>query len=503
MAYRLFKQKYQVRKTVKDADGTTKRVPVLDAGGNPVYREAAKWYIELTTDGMVRRIPGYTDKTATLQKAGKLQQRAAQEHSGLIDRFEQHRKRPLAEHLKDWQAHMLTYATELFANTRYSRAKKIVNGCHFVRWDDLHDAIPKIDAYLAKRRRGGEKLSVSTCNLYRQSVKGFCKWMAEEAGRAKSSPLANMRISGPSKSGNVRTDPRRIRRALTDDELRRLLEAAEKGEELYGLTGPIRSLMYRLVVETGLRQNEVRTLTSEAFDLDNDPPTVTVKAAYAKAGRDDELPLKPETAEALRATVGSTWPGQRVFPLPENRKQVMRILRADLKAAEIAYSDAQGRFADFHALRHTFITNLARAGVTPKAAMDLARHTDINLTMARYSHTRVEDRARAVAALPNLDQQPDTQEMRATGTEDKASALPECLPENLSEPLNRLASTGSKKRKQRPKPNPQSTSKKVNKIRGLAAIGKGCETVGSGAKEKADGGIRTHDPSFTKAVLYH
>lgn len=30
--------------------------------------------------------------------------------------------------------------------------------------------------------------------------------------------------------------------------------------------------------------------------------------------------------------------------------------------------DSQGRFADFHALLHTFITNLARADVSPKTA---------------------------------------------------------------------------------------------------------------------------------------
>jgi len=50
-----------------------------------------------------------------------------------------------------------------------------------------------------------------------------------------------------------------------------------------------------------------------------------------------------------------------------------RLRRAGLTAADIDYEDDQGRFADFHALRHTFIfplrsasyagqANLARAG---------------------------------------------------------------------------------------------------------------------------------------------
>jgi len=34
----------------------------------------------------------------------------------------------------------------------------------------------------------------------------------------------------------------------------------------------------------------------------------------------------------------------------------------------LAYRDREGRYADFHATRHTFITNLSRAGVSPKSA---------------------------------------------------------------------------------------------------------------------------------------
>jgi len=36
------------------------------------------------------------------------------------------------------------------------------------------------------------------------------------------------------------------------------------------------------------------------------------------------------------------------------------------------YVDDTGRYADFHSLRHTFISNLAVAGVHPKTAQRLA-----------------------------------------------------------------------------------------------------------------------------------
>jgi len=55
--------------------------------------------------------------------------------------------------------------------------------------------------------------------------------------------------------------------------------------------------------------------------------------------------------------------------------------------------------ADFHALRHTFVTNLVRAGVLPKDAKELARHSSITLTMDRYAHVSLHDTAAAVAKL--------------------------------------------------------------------------------------------------------
>ncbi|MFW5690732.1 MAG: tyrosine-type recombinase/integrase, partial [Planctomycetota bacterium] len=52
--------------------------------------------------------------------------------------------------------------------------------------------------------------------------------------------------------------------------------------------------------------------------------------------------------------------------------------------------DDRGRVVDFHALRHTFISNLARAGVHPRNAQALARHSTIDLTMNVYTHVAMD-----------------------------------------------------------------------------------------------------------------
>ena len=89
----------------------------------------------------------------------------------------------------------------------------------------------------------------------------------------------------------------------------------------------------------------------------------------------------------------------------------------------LRYRNSANMVADFHALRHTYITNLARIGVHPKTAMDLARHGNINLTMARYSHTLVADRADALGDLPSLGSGPEAEEQKATGTYDAVAQI--------------------------------------------------------------------------------
>ncbi|UCF00257.1 MAG: tyrosine-type recombinase/integrase, partial [Planctomycetota bacterium] len=79
------------------------------------------------------------------------------------------------------------------------------------------------------------------------------------------------------------------------------------------------------------------------------------------------------------------------------------------------YVDEAGRYADFHALRHTCGTLLAAAGVHPKTAQEIMRHSDIRLTMDYYTHFMTGQEHKAVESLPNLGGQIDSK--RTTGTD--------------------------------------------------------------------------------------
>jgi integrase len=89
-------------------------------------------------------------------------------------------------------------------------------------------------------------------------------------------------------------------------------------------------------------------------------------------------------------------------------------------AYAISYVDDSGRYADIHSTRHTAGSLLVASGCHTKAAQSLMRHSDINLTMGRYSHTYAGQESDAVAAaLADLSLPSEqSQEVSKNGTDD-------------------------------------------------------------------------------------
>ena len=177
-----------------------------------------------------------------------------------------------------------------------------------------------------------------------------------------------------------------------------------------------RTTLYRLAAGTGFRKSELGSLTPECFDLDADPPTVRVTAAYSKRRREDVQPIRRDLADVLRPFLTGREPGRPVFNLPD---KTAPMIKADLNAARIPYARG-GHVADFHSLRHTFITRLVRSGANVKVVPDLARHSTPTLTLGRYSHVEVMDRRKALDALPSVEppDEPGREALQATGTTD-------------------------------------------------------------------------------------
>ena len=361
----------------------------------------------------------------------------------------------LAEHIGDWKAALSAKGnTQRHAELVTSRVSKAFDACGFKMWTDL--SASKLQTHLAdlradRRKQDGtvaQGISNQTSNFYLQGCKQFCRWMVKDR-RASENPLNHL------DGLNVKTDRRHDRRAMLADELRWLLDTTMAGPERYGMSGEARAMLYRLAAESGLRSGELRSLTRSSFTLDGEEPTVTIKAGYAKGRREDTLPLRPDTVALLKIHLAAKMPGTPAFFMPE-ASMVVEMLRDDLADARkmwleshqnaqeraeaqagtfLSYADAAGRVADFHALRHTFISNLASGGVHPKTAQSLARHSTITLTMDRYSHTLRGANAKALEALPDLSQ-PVRQVVKATGTADATASVIKILPISLSPSLS-------------------------------------------------------------------
>jgi hypothetical protein len=194
------------------------------------------------------------------------------------------------------------------------------------------------------------------------------------------------------------------------------------------------------------------------------------------------LPLHPSLVALLRPWLASKPAAERVWPGNWAKgKQAGLMLRHDLEVAGIPYVDESGRYGDFHALRHTFITNMVKSGVPPKAAQSLARHSTIDLTMNVYTTLTVNDQASALASLPPIPAMSvvDTgkKELRATGTyglEKVPTVVPKGAIIGADRPAPRLHGSA---------PNCTEGGHDMDESKGIP-IGKNCEeTVVSGAKQ--------------------
>ncbi len=189
---------------------------------------------------------------------------------------------------------------------------------------------------------------------------------------------------------------------LSPVEFDRLIAAAESGPAVMGLVGQDRAILYIIAAYTGYRRGEIGSIAARSFDFSADPPTLTVQAGHSKRRRTDVIPLSQDLADRIRQWMDGrdTASDRPLFDIDIRRTADM--IKADLKRAEIPYIDQHGRYADFHSLRHTFVSNLGKAGVSPKMAQSLARHSDVNLTMNVYSHLELQEQAEAVKHLPPL-----------------------------------------------------------------------------------------------------
>jgi integrase len=381
-------------------------------------KKCSHWYIGFTDNRQIRRrLPAFASKRATERAAQRIEEllscggilsqdlqrwieeipdkmRSKLVEFGLIDnrRLSENIGKPLLAHLEDFCAGLAADGRkEYYVKQTRRHIQCILDGCRFLVWSDIDGN--KVKTFLAKSR-GPDGYGQRTYNSYLRAFKEFCGWLIQEDRVAGSDPMKGHSLI-------KQTEFRKKRRPLTLEEMHRLLETTEAAPKRFNMTGHERGLVYRLALQAGLRAGEIRSLTVLSFDFEANPATVQVEPSDTKGKRPADLILMDETAKAIREFLGGKKPQGRAFAMP-HKANAADMLKADLKDAGIRYTDESGRDVDFHALRHTFITNLALAGVHPAVAQKLARHSCIELTMKYYTHVLHKSEVEAIDALRGL-----------------------------------------------------------------------------------------------------
>src|SRR5262249_33187132 len=76
----------------------------LTKDGKKYLRPSKRWYFDIRDGSAVRRVKGFVDLKATEQLAAETERKASRVRAGFIDPAEEHARRPLADHLRDYAA---------------------------------------------------------------------------------------------------------------------------------------------------------------------------------------------------------------------------------------------------------------------------------------------------------------------------------------------------------------------------------------------------------------
>ena len=379
-----------------------------------------------------------TDKRRAQALADKLESDVMLRREGIIDpsadQLSKQRARPLAEHVSDYLEDLRDEGcSPRHIQTVKARLNRAIADIAAQRLTDLEpDLVKRHLRALGERpvkqlpnsKAKDRNIGPRTVNGVRSAILAFLNW-AVKTERLPRNPCMHV----PKRDES--TDVRVKRRALTAEEVGRLVSASEKRGEFY-----------LVAVLTGLRMKEMRTITWAQINFAS--RSLVVPATIGKADRNDLIALHDDVVRVLeRIRPSGCESKDRVFPTVPTTRTFL----SDLKRAGIAEYDSEGRRVDRHALRTTTGTLLARAGVSPQQAKLQMRHSEISTTIRHYTDLGLGDQARAVALIPRIEfpelgvadggqpEAPADRQQKRQHKQHESSLTPAILVEGLRMPL--------------------------------------------------------------------
>jgi integrase len=242
---------------------------------------------------------------------------------------------------------------------------------------DLDGVLPKFEIVLQELKE--QNKAGRTIRHIADALTTFCNWCCQRDYLAEN-PLLKL--------GRIDCSPKEKRRAMTINEIHRLLAVAPEHMRL----------LYEVALCTGLRADELRSLTIAHLDIENcglwleAEWTKNRKATFQPIGQDLLLQLIEFFESGIVSILyqqyyrGLNPPSNALLYVPSH---TAREMDRDLKAAGIPKRTIEGKL-DFHASRTSYITLCAEKGGNVKEIQTMARHSTPYLTLNVYTKTRNE-----------------------------------------------------------------------------------------------------------------
>ena len=184
----------------------------------------AKKYTALYFDAAQQRWrtkSAFCDREASLALAQRLERQTAREAEGLYDPVLEQAKRPIAEHLSSFlESELDPCRAPRYTQQVRARLQRVIDGIGAERIGDLTTI--HVGRFLNDLMMNGRPISPATRSDYVATCKRFTAW-ALVHGLIHRDPLATLKSPGRPAAEVVHP-----RRALTDDEMARLLDAASR-----------------------------------------------------------------------------------------------------------------------------------------------------------------------------------------------------------------------------------------------------------------------------------
>lgn len=292
--------------------------------------------------------------------------------------------------LNDWLANK----TGAISETTLGRYQQVVRDflTHIGRRAEASiAAVSPADIIAFRNRLRAEGRSAATCN----SVKSMLNAPFESAHKLGFIPINPVAAVEHLKERSAKPG----REPFTAQEAARLIEAAEgdwRGAVLLGAT-------------SGLRLGDVVNLCWESVDLAGGLLQIETR----KTGKSVVLPMHPDFAAWLskrprgigKAPVFPELAGKLIAGRRGLSVQFRKIVEKAGVTGRVVTREGKGRTTNsktFHALRHSFISALANAGVASEIRQKLAGHSDSKVH-ANYTHHELQTLRGAIEKLPSFN----------------------------------------------------------------------------------------------------